>query len=86
MVGRVGIVYIDGIVKHGGKSVKVRFLIDSGTKYTVLTKSVWVELGLRPISEMEFVLADGTTVKRSISGAILELLGYGGKTYPRRLR
>jgi len=33
----MGIVYVDGVVKHGGKSIEVRFLVDSGATYTVLT-------------------------------------------------
>ncbi|MGC9148488.1 MAG: aspartyl protease family protein [Sulfolobales archaeon] len=47
---------IDAYVKHGGKSIKLRFLIDSGATYTVLTKSVWEELGLKPLNEIEFIL------------------------------
>jgi hypothetical protein len=26
----MGLVYVDAIVKHGGKSVKIRLLVDSG--------------------------------------------------------
>jgi len=73
----VGLVYVDGVVKHDGKGVGVRFLVDSGAMYTVLTKSVWEELGLKPMGEVEFVLADGTVIKRAISEALLELPGYG---------
>jgi clan AA aspartic protease len=72
-----GLVYVDGVVKHDGKDVRVRFLVDSGATYTVLTKSVWEELGLKPMGEVEFVLADGTVIKRAISEALLELPGYG---------
>jgi predicted aspartyl protease len=46
----MGIVYVDGVVKYCGKSVKARLLMDSGTTYTVLTESVWKELGLEPLS------------------------------------
>jgi clan AA aspartic protease len=78
----MGLVYIDAIVKHKGKSVKVRFLVDSGATYTVLTESVWKELGLEPLGEMEFVLADGTVIKRKISEAVIELPGYGERHSP----
>jgi predicted aspartyl protease len=50
----MGLVYVDGVVKHDGKSVRVRFLVDSSAMYTVLTRSVWEELGLKPMREMEF--------------------------------
>jgi len=78
----MGLVYIDCIVKHGMKSVKVRFLVDSGATYTVLTRSVWEELGLKPLGEIEFILADGTVIKRGISEVILELPGYGERHTP----
>jgi clan AA aspartic protease len=78
----MGIVYVDGLVKHSGRSVKVRFLVDSGATYTVLNKRVWEELGLKPLSEMEFILADGTVVKRGISEALIELPGYGERHSP----
>ncbi|MEL9940908.1 MAG: retropepsin-like aspartic protease [Ignisphaera sp.] len=78
----MGLVYIDGVVKHGGKSARVRFLVDSGATYTVLTKSVWEFLGLEPKGEMEFVLADGTVIHRQISEALLELPGFGERHTP----
>jgi clan AA aspartic protease len=78
----MGLIYVDGIVKYGLKNVKVRFLVDSGVTYIVLTKDVWEELGLKPLGEMEFILADGTVIKRFISEAILELPGYGERHTP----
>ena len=78
----MGLVYVDGVVKHGEKSVKVRFLVDSGATHIVLNKSIWEELGLKPIGEMEFILADGTIIKRAISEALLELPGYGERHTP----
>jgi clan AA aspartic protease len=78
----MGIVYVDGVVKHGEKSIRVRFLVDSGATYTVLTRNIWVELGLKPLGEMEFILADGSVVKRKISEVLLELPGYGERHTP----
>jgi len=78
----VGLVYVDLVVKHGRRSRWVRALVDSGATYTVLRKDVWEELGLRPIGEMEFVLADGTVVKRAVSEALIELPGYGERHSP----
>jgi predicted aspartyl protease len=78
----MGLVYVDGMVKHDGKSIRVRFLVDSGAMYTVLTRSVWEGLGLKPMGEMEFVLADGTVIRRAISEALLELPGYGERHTP----
>jgi clan AA aspartic protease len=78
----MGIVYVDGVVKHGEKSIRVKFLVDSGATYTVLTRNIWVELGLKPLGEMEFILADGSVIKRKISEVILELPGYGERHTP----
>ena len=78
----VGLIYVDGVVKHGGKGVRFRFLADSGATYTVLTKSVWEGLVLKPMGDVEFVSADGTVIKRAISEALLELPGYGERHTP----
>src|SRR5438876_1223929 len=66
----VGISYIHGTV-HGptGKEASVRFLIDSGATYSLLPEPVWQAIGLVPKREMEFVLADGTTVHRPVWSA-----------------
>jgi len=78
----VGLVYVDAVVKNEGRAVRVRLLVDSGATYTVLRRDVWEQLGLRPLGEMEFVLADGTVVRRAVSEAVIELPGYGERHTP----
>lgn len=78
----MGLVYVEGVVKRGERSVRVRFLMDSGATYTVLSEPVWRELGLEPKGEMEFVLADGSVIRRRVSEALLELPGYGERHTP----
>jgi len=78
----MGLIFIEGIVKHSERKVRVRFLVDSGATYTVLKKQVWEYLGLKPLGEMEFILADGTSIKRKISEALIELPGYGERHSP----
>jgi predicted aspartyl protease len=51
----------------------VRFLVDSGATYSLLPKAAWQALGLTPKRKLSFVLADGTTVERSVSEAFLVL-------------
>src|SRR6267143_4574259 len=64
----VGISYVQGTVRGpAGVEASVRFLIDSGATYSLLPEPVWQAIGLVPKREMEFVLADGTTVHRSVS-------------------
>ena len=67
------LVYVDAVVKHGDKSMPVKLLVDSGAMYTVLRRDVWEYLGLRPIQEAEFILANGTVIKRWVSEAVIEL-------------
>jgi predicted aspartyl protease len=65
----MGLVYVEGIVRsEDGRSERVRFLVDSGAFYTVLKREVWKRLGLREISRVSLVLADGTTIERGVSG------------------
>jgi len=45
----------------------VRFLVDSGAKYSVLPADDWRALALTPIRRATFVLADGTQIERNIS-------------------
>jgi len=40
----MGLVYVDGVVKHDGKGVRVRFLVDSVPR-TRVDQGVWEELG-----------------------------------------
>jgi len=70
----MGITYIDGVVRGpDGKEQDVRFLIDSGARYSLLPKSVWEAVELVPKRELTFTLADGTTVQRRVSECHLAL-------------
>jgi len=63
----MGLVYISGIVKNNEKELEVNFLVDSGAMYSLLKKEVCDFLNLKPKREAEFILADGTRIKRKIS-------------------
>ena len=43
---------------------KVEFLVDSGAVYSVVPAPVLKELGIEPLTEQEFRLADGTKIVR----------------------
>lgn len=63
----VGLSYVEGTVRGPtGKEQRVRFLIDSGATYSLLTEPVWQAIGLAPKREVRFTLADGTTISRSV--------------------
>jgi len=77
----VGISYIQGTVRGpAGAEATVRFLIDSGAAYSLLPESVWQAIGLAPKREMEFSLADGTTIRRPVSECHLSLPQGDGHT------
>jgi clan AA aspartic protease len=68
----MGVTYVEGEVRGpAGKPEIVRFLVDSGATYTLLPKTVWQAVGLAPKRRLSFVLADGTSVERSVSEAFL---------------
>ena len=64
----MGLTYIDGVVSGpSGVTRTVRFLVDSGAKYSLLPLDDWRALGLTPTRRATFVLADGTQIDRDIS-------------------
>ncbi len=68
--------YVDAeVARDGGTAMPVRLLVDSGALYSVLPDSVWRALGLEATREMEFVLADGTTVVRKVSHCMFAYAG-----------
>ena len=74
----VGMTYIDGRVTRAegrGRSVSVRFLVDSGAIYSVLPERVWKRLGLRRSRHARFELADGTAITRGVSRCTFEIAG-----------
>ena len=64
----MGLVYVDGIVRgESDDSRAVRFLVDSGAKYSLLPHDDWRALGLTPKRRLTFVLADGSQIERDVS-------------------
>ncbi|MGO9275196.1 MAG: aspartyl protease [Terriglobia bacterium] len=49
---------------------KVEFLIDSGAIYSVVLAPVLERLGIRPLMQQEFRLADGSKIVRKKGGAV----------------
>lgn len=70
----MGLTYIDGnVTGPTGRGRSVRFLVDSGAKYTLLAEADWRAIELSPTRSMTFVLADGTEIERDISECRLSL-------------
>jgi clan AA aspartic protease len=77
----MGITYVKGTVTgKRGKKQTLKFLVDSGAGYTLLPEKVWRKLGLKPKRTMDFVLADGTEIKRKVSECYIKLAQGEGHT------
>jgi len=55
-----------------------KFLVDSGASYTVVPQEVLKRLGIKPLREEEFDLANGKTIKRKVGAAIYDFKGIKG--------
>ena len=73
MVFVLGITYILGKVRGPSGEEEVRFLVDSGATYTVLPEKVWKSIGIKPTREHEFMLVDGSVIKRKVSECYISL-------------
>lgn len=74
----MGLTYVDGRVSVPGRRQRgrlVRFLVDSGAVYSVLRRRDWQALRLTPGRELEFVLADGTSLTRGVSECTFDIDG-----------
>lgn len=53
-------------------TVSVEFLIDSGAIYSVVPAPILERLGIKPLTEEVFRLADGTKIRRKKGGALFK--------------
>ena len=51
---------------------KLDFVVDSGAIYSVVPISILERLGIRPLAEQEFRLANGVKVRRKKGGALFK--------------
>ncbi|MGQ9531242.1 MAG: aspartyl protease, partial [Desulfotomaculales bacterium] len=47
-----------------GRTVAVDFPVDSGAVYSVVPEEILRDLGIQPLAEQEFRLANGETIRR----------------------
>jgi predicted aspartyl protease len=50
----------------------IEFLIDSGAIYSVVPATILAELGITPLAEQSFRLADGSKITRKKGGAVFK--------------
>lgn len=77
----MGLTYVEGLVTGpSGTSRAVRFMVDSGAKYSLLPMADWRAIGLAPKRRMTFVLADGTPIERDVAECHIALAQGEGHT------
>jgi predicted aspartyl protease len=76
----MGLTYIDAIASGPAGTRPVRFLVDSGAKYSLLPGPIWQAIGLTPRRRVTFVLADGSTIERDVSECHVALAHGDGHT------
>ena len=70
----MGLTYVEGVLTGPtGKTATLRFLVDSGTTYTLVLHDVWTSLDLAPKRVLTFTVADGPQVWRADSECHLSL-------------
>jgi clan AA aspartic protease len=52
-----------------------KLLADSGALYTIMPKDVLRAIGVKPYGSETFTLADGSTIKREVGNAFLQIDG-----------
>ena len=66
------------------RRARVKMLVDSGAAYSIVGGPILRKLGIRPLGAREFMLADGTEVRRSIGAALFRFHGNeAASTVPR---
>lgn len=63
---------------HPRKTKKLSLLVDSGTVYSVVPKTVLGALGVKSHSTKTFTLADGSKIKRKVGDLAFKLNGHQG--------
>jgi clan AA aspartic protease len=60
------------------RSLRLRFLVDSGAVYSVVPARTLEKLGVKPHSRRKFILADGSEIIRRMGDAAFRLDGRPG--------
>lgn len=65
-------------VANPKKTRTLEFLVDSGAMYSVVPATILKGLGITPVIEQNFRLADGTVITRKKGGAVFRYKEYAG--------
>jgi len=74
----MGLTYVSVTIANPRNLNRVRkkkLLADSGALYTIVPKEVLSAIGVRPYGSETFTLADGSTIRRQVGNAFLQIDG-----------
>ncbi len=77
----MGITKVSLKVKNPANPKKVfeaEFMVDSGATFTVVPSNELKKMGIKPVREERFLLADGKIIKRKVGNALFEHKGIEG--------
>jgi len=77
----MGLTHVEAIIASPGnprKTAKLTFLVDSGTVYSVVPKTVLRRLGVKPHSKRTLTLADGSRITRQVGDVVFKFNGQQG--------
>lgn len=60
---------------QGDQLETIEALVDTGATYTMIPASLLNRLGVVPLAQMNFILADGQRIERDVGEASLRILG-----------
>jgi len=69
----VGMIYMDGLVRGSRGEESVRFILDTGTGFSLIPYEVWQRIGLEPARTEDFRLVDGSRMTRQVSECYITL-------------
>ncbi|MCC6381019.1 MAG: aspartyl protease family protein [Dehalococcoidia bacterium] len=70
----MGLTFVPGaLIGRNDEEVRLDFLVDSGSAYTIAPEGAWKALGLTPLRTQRFRLADGTEMRRAIGECRIRL-------------
>lgn len=77
----MGITYVNGhVTGQSGEPMALRFLVDSGSSFSLIPFGVWQTLGIEPCDKVECVLIDGSVIERKVGDCKLAVAGKNGLT------
>jgi predicted aspartyl protease len=72
-------IYCRGKIRGEKGEIEGEFFLNSGSDYVILPQAVAEKLSLKPVGEEDFLLADGSTVRRRVYEIEVELEDHEGK-------